>query len=237
MSLNTQQIVNDIYSYTGVDEADYDRNIVLLEANKSFWELMPKLSFRENELSGSFPLIADVPRYTFPVLFEAIRSLSVIDPLTSQSSVIVQTNSHYYDTILNINNAQASGKPTFYWRENDELVVWRTPDKAYDCTLRYYVTLDDLVDSSANFPPIPQEWHEIIMLGGVWRMFARMGDKKRSDDWHNTQIGLINSTVPVESLEKSDTQLARARVLRPRYNPYITAQTQTNSLEIKTGNP
>lgn len=219
MSINTPTMIDEVYAHCGIDEDDMPRSTVLLQLNKAFWELMGKFKFRENMISGNFTLAPDQVRYAMPTLWESIRSLSVVNPTTNQSSVVNQTNEHYYDSVLNINNAQQFGIPTLYWRENNELVIWPNPDQAYVMTVRYLVTLDDLTDDSSDFPPIPQEWHEIIMLGGVWRTFALLGDKIQGDNWHNTQIGLINSTVPVEAKELGDTKLSRVQTIRPYYNP------------------
>jgi hypothetical protein len=219
MSINVETMIDEVYAHCGIDEDDLARTVVLLQLNKSFWELMNKFKFRENEVSGSFSLIANQPRYTFPTLFEAVRGLSIIDPTTSQSYVINQTNFHYYDTVLNTDETIQYGQPKYYWRENDEVVFWPTPEKVYECTLRYIVTLSDLVDDSGNFPPIPQEWHEIILLGGVYRTFGYLGDSLKADTWKSTQLGMINSTVPVEAIELADTKYARMVPVRPMYNP------------------
>lgn len=218
MSIDTETMIDEVYSACGIDEDDKPRSFILLQLNKSFWELMNKLNFRENELSGSFSLTINQPRYTLPVLFEAIRSIATINPDDSQSTSLNQQSSQWYNDKLITSTILQYGQPTDYWRENNEIILWPTPNKAYVTNLQYIVTLDDIADSPTNFLPIPQVWHEIIELGGTWRTFYLLGDKTQSDNIHNTQIGMINSTVPVEAVEQADTQMARAIPVRPTYN-------------------
>jgi hypothetical protein len=55
-------------------------------------------------------------------------------------------------------------------------------------------------------PDIPQEWHELILFGGVWRGYIKLGDYNRANAMKNHQVGLIESTVPVEAKEETDSR-------------------------------
>jgi hypothetical protein len=111
-----------------------------------------------------------------------------------------------YENIF-VNNPDTSeqDKPTKYTREANGIRLWRTPDQAYNLTIRYWTVLQGLNVQSNNTPPLPQVWGEIILMGGIRRGFLRLGDYARAKAAQSEQDDMIQKRVLVVAKEAQDT--------------------------------
>jgi hypothetical protein len=109
-----------------------------------------------------------------------------------------------------IADTESEGKPKKYYRSNDTIVFWPTPDQVYTVVLHYLQQLDDLTDANLD-PQLPRSWQEMLLQGAVYRGFYRNNDYKKGDSAKAAYIQLIQSAIPVESKEEWDS--SRARVL------------------------
>lgn len=212
MGLSVNQLINELRATCGVDEDDLPMTDAELLLNRSWWDLTNKVDFRETEMSATFNTVAGAERYEIGPPFEAIHSISVYDSTVDKWQLIDVFDTRVYDSNLKANTLER-GLPTNYYRENKAIVMWPTPDAAYEIKIRYKITLADLA-AGGSAPVIPQEWHEIILLGAAWRCYQRLGDMARKDSIKNDWLGLINNTLDVKSEEKVDTKFAR--VVFPR---------------------
>jgi hypothetical protein len=213
MGLNLAEMREGVYRVCGVDEDDVDPILVDKLLNVSWWEIMNKFKFRAKDTVAEFPLVIGSEKYTVPDAFEALRSIAVYDT-SNMSHYIERVTSKWYQERYDT-DADSRGFPTHYFREGDSVILWPTPDAAYTAVLRYTSTLADL--SESNDPSIPQEWHEIIKYGGCWRLALELGDFQRKESLARTQIALIESCVPVDSKEASDSRYANLEVVRNEY--------------------
>ena len=204
--LRTELRVHLGYESDGTDELSNDDADLLL--NRSFWELLNKFNFREEEKSSTFPTIAGTEFYSLPTLFESVRNIAIQDPDNSEVwAILDRMTIDEYSKNLN-DESSAEGKPVKYLRENNGIRLSPIPDKAtYVIKLKHRITLADLSSSNLTMV-IPQVWHELVLLGGTWRGLQRIRDFEAAREIRNTQIGLINSTVEVESKEEADSPLA-----------------------------
>lgn len=190
----------------GLDSSDLDNDACDLLLNRAFWEIMNKIPFRETEQSATFTTTAGTAFYSTPSLFEAIRKLSIKDLDYESWEPLDRITIDTHEEELNT-DSDARGKPTGYVREDGGYRLQPIPDDAYDMRIKYWVTLADLSDSNTT-PSLPTVWHEIILFGAVFRGFRRFGDHIRAREFRNDQIGMINTTVPVESKEEIDSPRA-----------------------------
>lgn len=188
-----------------------------LYLNRSFWEIMSKYKFREKEVLGTFPTVAGQRNYTVPSPFEAIRNIAIVNPLieNTQHTPLGQILAEEYEKRYNEQTGEQDF-PSHYVREGCLIKLWPTPDDVYTVTLRRWITLADI--SAGNGPDVPQEWHEIIGFGGLWRAYIDMGDLARAANIKTHQVSLINTTPETETKERdANTSLARVNIANTDY--------------------
>lgn len=216
MTLDIAQMRSDLQDHTGMDEIDLPDEKADLYLNRSYWEILDKFHFREKEVTVTFPTVDGTRLYNVPSPFEALRQLSVTDPDTNEHIPLKRMTTQDYESRYD-EDSDARAIPTHYVREGCAVRLWPTPDDAYELTMKYWTTLEDLSNSNAT-PPIPQSWHEIIMFGGVWRAFLGIRDFVSANATKAHQVSLINSSVPVEAKEEYDSRDARLEVRVREYD-------------------
>jgi len=215
--IETLTLIEDLRQHLGLDEDDLTDEDALLLLNKSYWELLDKFPFREKEVTAAFSTTASINLYAVPSPFEALKSLSIQNPDDDKLSPLVRINQKEYDRKF-VNNTDDEDFPTEYYREKNCIKLWPTPDDEYTITIRYWTVLDDLIGAVDETPGFPQNWHEILGYGALWRGYLRLGDIVRCERIKNLHAQLINTTVPVESKEEIDSPTAGIEVLLNEYD-------------------
>lgn len=207
-------MLDSVYRICGVDTDDVTTTLATKLLNRSWWEIQNKFKFREKDTVLDFPLVIGSERYEVPDKFDSLRSIAVYDN-DNKSHYIERVTSKWYEENYDT-DTDARGFPTHYFREGSTINLYPTPDAAYNMVVRYAQTLDDL--SLTNDPSIPKEWHEIILYGGCWRLLLELGDFQRCNGLKTQQIALIQSCVPVESKEMSDSRYSGLEFKGSGYN-------------------
>lgn len=216
--LDTVAMEKGIRKATGVEDGDPDltHDEVILYLNRALWELDNKFPFKEKEKTVTFNLIIGTRNYDVPEPFDAVKSVAIMDRYSNAYSTLEYMDTFEYENKY-AEGENFYGKPIGYTRENCFLRVWPTPDYEYKVSLKRLITLSDLSDTN-TYPDIPQVWHEIIQMGGLWRAFLDFGDLARANQIKNHQISLINSTVPTQAKEEGNDKFAGVEVLRSDYD-------------------
>lgn len=214
MSLDIQQMRDELRSSMGMDIADLPDDRADLHLNRSYWQVMDIFHFREKEVTATFGTVEGERLYNLPSPFESLRSLSIKDLITLEHKTIDKMTVHEYENRYD-ESVEARGIPTRYVREGCAVRLWPTPDDIYTITHKYWRVLADLSDVNP-IPEIPQAWHEIIFYGGLWRGWIGEGDYLRAREAKSHQKSLIDSAVPVEAKEEYDTH--RAGLQAPGYD-------------------
>lgn len=203
MTLSLENMRSILRNATGNDEDDLPDDDADLLLNRSFWALTDKFPFRVKEIEATFPTVIGERKYSVPVLFEALRSLSIKDPDTLRWEPIDRVGSKYYDSYLSDKPDERS-MPDRYMREGKCIKLLPIPDKVYTIRMRYLMTLADLSNTN-DTPSIPQVWHEIIAFGAAWRKFFEIGDHVRMQTTKKLQNFSIAEIVPEEAKEEIDS--------------------------------
>lgn len=217
MSLDIVKLRKGVRKPTGMEEDDTD----LLDPeiddylNRSFWEIQDKFPFREKEKTIRFNTVIGTRSYDMPKPYDALVSLSLMDPYSSEFRKLARMSTDEYESVY-VEKDYERGMPTHYTRENCFVRLWPTPDKVYTMSMKRLITLEDLSNLKTTLD-IPRVWHEIVMYGAVWRVFLDLGDITRSNHFKAHQVSLINSTVPTESKEEEDSREAGVIAYRPEY--------------------
>lgn len=210
MTMTRDQMVQKVLRATGLDETDTDAQAdALLLLNQSLWDILDDNPFREKEKTATFQTEDGEINYQMPDPFEALQSLSIIDPVTLQHSNLAPMTREEYQNTYNANDSNKA-KPSRYIREACFATLYPTPDDVYDMVLKYWVTIDDLSDSNES-TTLPQSWDEIIMYGAIARGFFDLGDRVAGADYIALQDKLLYRKKPTEIKEQQDTRASRVQ--------------------------
>lgn len=180
--------------------------------NRSFWEICAKFNFREQEVIATFNTVQGTSFYQIPTLFDALKNIDIED-LTDFSHKPLDRITRDVFSQKYENRVDSEGKPELYFRESNGIRLWMTPDDAYKITLKYRAGLADLDDTN-DTAVIPQEWHEVILFGAVWR--AQIGVTR---DYNGAKItrafqgSLIDGMSTTDDKEQEDSHRAGLEVL------------------------
>lgn len=217
MSLDIVKLRKGVRKPTGMEEGDTDLIDDEIDdyLNRSFWEIQDKFPFREKEKTIRFATVIGTRSYDMPKPYDALVSLSLMDPYSSEFGKLARMSTDEYESVY-IEKDYERGAPTHYTRENCFVRLFPTPDKEYTISMKRLITLEDLSNIKTTLD-IPRVWHEIVMYGAVWRLFLDFGDISRSNHFKAHQVSLINSTIPTESKEEEDSREAGVIAYRPEY--------------------
>lgn len=214
MSLTVAQMTAKVRKMTGIDSSDLDDTGILLNLNLSWWEIAGKVEFRELEQVVTFVTVNGTILYPAPSPYEAIQNLSIEDPNSKQHTPLRFMDDLEYETVFT-NTTDARGMPTRYYRKNNNIGLYPTPDGVYTITEDYLMPLADLVVAA---PPVAQKWHEPILFGGNYRCFLDVGDKNNASFYRSEQAKMINTTPETKAIEEK-TSMKWAGVSVPRKFP------------------
>lgn len=205
----------------GVDSSDdgFDDTGCNLKLNMSWWDFQLRMDIRENEITIPFSTLTGTRKYACPADMHALRSIAIFDQSGStpaqdyQSHGLEQMTLQRYDQLYisdSVPTAQQS-MPTNYVRENGFIYLFPTPDLVYDCVFHYWSQLQDLA-ADGDLLPVPENQHQIILLGGVSNGFLELGDLTRYSQNEGIRDKKIGELVPVQAEEESDNRLAHVEV-------------------------
>ncbi len=217
MGMELETLRDELREHVGVDPDDLGDDAADLILNRSFWELMNKFRFRETECTAESTLAIGDAFLSLPIrphLFEALRKVSYKDPTSLEWRVIRRQSIDSLEDNAS-DDVDDRGPPVWYTRDQNGIRLQSDGgagiDLAYEFRIKYWVTLEDLDDTNTEVP-LPQAWHEILLYGGVWRLYRRLGSHALGREMRNAQIDLINSTAAVEAKEEEDSPLSGVQI-------------------------
>lgn len=214
MGLNVAQMIAKVRKDTGIDVSDLSDAEVLLNLNLSWWEVAAKFEFKEKEVNTTFNTVNGTTLYNAPTPFEAVQYVTIEDTDSKQRTPLVFMDEVEYNQVFQ-NSSEARGVPTRYFRRGTQIGLWPTPDGVYTIYEDYLTTLADL---AVIAPPVPQEWHEPILFGGIYRCFLDVGDRVNGVYFRKEQFSMINTT-PETKAKEEKTDMKWAGLSVPRRKP------------------
>lgn len=101
----------------------------------------------------------------------------IIDLFNSEQEEIGRFELSEFDTF-----PEASGRPTAYVFQGNEILFYPTPDAAYKLTLRYWKLPQDM-EADSDEPEIPPQYHEVPEFYATAKAFAKENDYAASNFW------------------------------------------------------
>lgn len=125
----------------------------------AYVDVVTSLDLDESKGSIELVLVAGQPFYLLPSVVSSVQSAALTDPLSIYGGApLSKTDKSNYRAF-----EDAFGEPKLFFRENDMLVVYPTPDKAYSISIDFRVRPAPLVDDT-DCPFIGPEFHRAILL-------------------------------------------------------------------------
>lgn len=214
MGISLAQLRTELREHLGVDALDLPNADADLLLNRSWWEVMNKFDFREKEASWTLATVIGTRTYACPVTQEAVQSLFIDDLNSNQRSQLDPLELPTFEARYN-SNTDHRGKPEVYCRNDSNVLLDPVPNNVYTITVHHLAILSDIPSIGVD---APQEWHEIVLFGGIYRGFLRMGLHNRAKTFRKEQTNMIASTVPVKSKEQTDSRMAHLEVPGRREN-------------------
>jgi len=215
MTIALSTLRTEVREALAMDITDLPNATVDLLLNRTYWELLEKFHIRETESSTTLTTNQGQREYLLPPDFESLRISAIIDPETSQHHKLSMFSVKEYEVLQN-DDVDYESRPTNYFRANESLILWPTPDAIYTVILHYRQTLADLSDTNTS-ASLPKSWQELLVFGAIFRGWLRVNDYDRANSMKAHYIAMINSMVPQESKEESDTSTAGLQLLGREY--------------------
>ncbi len=215
--MNLEILRGDLRSHLGMDTLDLDDAAASRLLNRAYWELLDKFPFRDKETYSTLPVVIGTASYTIDfAAIEAISKITIEDPETLKHKPLDKMSLDVYQQNF-VNDESAYGRPTNYVRYGNEIILYPTPDVAYVVDYYYAAQLSDLALESDS-PSAPRNWHEIILLGAVYRGFLQLQDYERANAARTHWMTLLSSVSMNEAEENKDTPRAGLRIAYSQYD-------------------
>lgn len=217
----TTSLENELRAHLGdLSTAELSQADALLLLNRSYWELLDKIHFREKEAEIELPTVAGQQDYAVPDPFEAVQLISIQD-----NDSKIWTNLHRLGDFAfeqdkedgtDAAEEHLRGFPTHYMRYGSEIRLRPMPDAVYTLKIKYWTTLDDLaVGENLTLPPA---WHEVVLYGAVHRGFMRLRDFEAASEFKIMQDNLLSTSQPTVAKEERDSHVVGLQVMGRSYD-------------------
>jgi hypothetical protein len=211
MSYSLALLRADLRTHLGMDSSDLSDADADRLLNRSYWALQSKLRFNVQEEETSFDTVASMRNYATPTGEESVQALTILDDASGLYTPLKKIDDW---NMFPLRDDDTESIPTHYSRRNDEFILHPNPDDVYTIRVKYRATLADLQSSG---PEIPQEWHEVILMGAVYRGFFVRGDVNRAEKYRGEWATLVNLLDTDEEKEVEDRRYSGVTVMRRRY--------------------
>lgn len=192
----------------------------LLLLNRSYWELLDKIHFREKEAETTVSTVAGQQDYAVPSPFEAVQLISIQDNNSKVWTNLERLADFAFEHEKEDGTAAAQihlrAFPVSYMRYRAQIRLRPIPDAIYTLKIKYWTTLDDLaVGTNLTLPP---SWHEVVLYGAVHRGFMRLRDFEAAAEFKVMQDNLLSTSQPTVAKEERDSHVVGLQVMGRSYD-------------------
>lgn len=211
MTYNVSQMINEVRTNTGVSNiAPFDDTGITQFINYAYWHLLNILKFDTEDAIVTAVTVAGQNYVSVPASVENLNLVSIENPDSLEHSPLARTTPYDYEKNF-INDNSAQDIPTKYFRLNDKIYLWPTPDDIYNLKIYYVATLTDL--TTADIPKLPKNWFEILVAGATWRAFLKIRDFASAQYWRGIENDLLAPSKTAKEEEEKDTHEGGVNVI------------------------
>lgn len=132
--------------------------------NDAYYDLWTSLSLPEATRSFGLTMAVDQPLYLLPSTVDTVRTVSATDAVDNELTASLEKIDLFSYRKLPVR----SGEPQSWFREQQLLVIWPTPDKEYPLTVDAKFK-PAAMWSDEHFPVLEDKWHEALYRGAKYR--------------------------------------------------------------------
>jgi hypothetical protein len=212
MGLSLATLISELRAQLGVDSDDMPDAEATLLLNRSYWAVLNKFDFKEKEQSYVITTVDGTFTYALDLSTEAVQRLYIRGDSDTETHKLDQITEDTYSEWHNT-SSDLRARPTHYVRYGSDIKLWPTPDDEYTIIADHLAVLSDIPSAG---PAVPQEWHEIVLMGGVWRGHMKLREYQQAYAVKNMMKDEIEVTVPAKAKEETDNRYAAISIPIPR---------------------
>lgn len=152
------------------------------------------------ESKASFPLVttAAQPMYLMPAVVNYVRGVSGSDQvILTQGGALTNIDEDSYRKL-----PVRTLTPQYWFREKNILVLWPTPDQAYNLAIDVTIKPAPLVND-ADYPALEDKWHESLLNAAKYRAWTGVQNDTKSALVQNEMTRQIQRRGDAETDDKN----------------------------------
>lgn len=169
--------------------------------NDSYLDMTSGMEFAENKKSFQIAAIAGQPFYLLPATVDGVRSVAVYDPTSTDLAVGQALEKS--DSFKFRRRPAQSGDPVEWFREQQMLVLWPTPDRDLTLTVDVKIKYAKLA-ADTDYPAIDDGWHEPLFQGAKVRGWEALQNDNKALLANNRQTALISRKDDKDGRDQDD---------------------------------
>ena len=143
--------------------------------NDAYLDLYASLELPESKRSFEFLTVANQPLYLLPSTVNTVRMLSVVDPDDNTNGLAFDK----IDVFTYRKLPPRCGAPDSWFREQQILVLWPTPDEVYTVTVDV-VAKPAILTLDSHYPVLDDKWHELLLKSAKSRAWEAVQNDTKS---------------------------------------------------------
>lgn len=167
--------------------------------NDSYLDMTGGMEFAENRKSFSFSTVAGQPFYLLQSTVDGVRSVSGYDPATDTIGTALEKS----DSFKYRKRPTQDGDPLEWFREQQMLVLWPTPDSELTLTVDVQILYTKL-SADTDYPAIEDKWHEALFQGAKARAWEALQNDAKAELANNRQARLISRKDDKDGRDQDD---------------------------------
>lgn len=154
--------------------------------NDAYQDIFASLALPESKRGFGLTMVVGQSMYLLPASVDTVRSISATDPrFTNLGGTLQKTDVYSYRKY-----PIQTGQPDYWFREQNMLVFWPTPDAAYTVSIDAVIK-PALLTSDLHYPALEDKWHEIILKSAKMRAWEAVQNDTKSALVENSVVRLV----------------------------------------------
>jgi hypothetical protein len=159
--------------------------------NDAYLDIYASLALPESKRSFDFQLRANQMLYLLPPTVDTIRSIVVTDTANANNGVSLEP----IDSATYRKFPVMCGAPEYWFREQNMIILWPTPDDDYPAVIDGIIKPAKLVVDS-DYPILEDKFHEIVLKSAKVRAWEGVQN--------DTKSALVENSVARQVQRKND---------------------------------